>query len=427
MINENSVQAVNNSRWSEQFRKPLYDSYCFAQIPQTIRWLLTGAGSAGLPQDTLGAFAQQYDAVVLFFVDAFGWRFLERYLEQSPLLRRIAQEGVVSKLTSQFPSTTAAHVTTIHTGLPVGQSGVYEWFYYEPRLDDVIAPLLFSFAGDNSVNSLLRTGISPSELFPQKTLYQDLRRADVRSFVFVDHAYAHSPYSQTVFDGAEVVPYKTLPEALLNLRRMLLERQEGKAYYHLYFAHIDAICHRYGPESPHVAAEIENFLMAVDKFFMEGLAGETNRRTLLLITADHAQVAIDPATTIYLNREIPDITPYIRKNRAGKLLVPAGSPRDLFLHINDGHLDDAHALLGRNFEGRAEVHRVADLIADDFFGCDEPSPVFLSRVGDLVILPYAHESVWWYEKGRFEQVFYGSHGGLMPEEMDTILLVQPYV
>ena len=86
--------------------------------------------------------------MVLLFIDAFGWRFFERYADDYPLLRRILDEGYVTKLTSQFPSTTAAHVTTIHTGLPVDQSGVFEWFYYEPTIDALIAPLTFSFAGD---------------------------------------------------------------------------------------------------------------------------------------------------------------------------------------------------------------------------------------------------------------------------------------
>jgi len=42
-------------------------------------------------------------------------------------------------------------------------------------------------------------------------------------------------------------------------------------------------------------------------------------------------------------------------------------------------------------------------------------------VGNLVILSYRYESVWWYEKGKFEQNFYGHHGGLTPQEMETIL------
>jgi hypothetical protein len=29
--------------------------------------------------------------------------------------------------------------------------------------------------------------------------------------------------------------------------------------------------------------------------------------------------------------------------------------------------------------------------------------------------------VWWYEKGKYEQKFFGHHGGLTPQEMETIL------
>jgi hypothetical protein len=34
----------------------------------------------------------------------------------------------------------------------------------------------------------------------------------------------------------------------------------------------------------------------------------------------------------------------------------------------------------------------------------------------------AGEAVWWYEKDKFEQRFYGHHGGLTPQEMEIPLL-----
>jgi len=148
MIDPESLAAVESARFSNQFMRPIYDSYGFAQIPQTIRYCLTDSDQKGVPFGERDDLYQKYDAVVLVFADAFGWRFFEHFHQRSPFLRRAVEQGLVSKLTSQFPSTTAAHVTTIHTGLPVGESGVYEWYYYEPLLDRVIAPLLFSFAGD---------------------------------------------------------------------------------------------------------------------------------------------------------------------------------------------------------------------------------------------------------------------------------------
>jgi predicted AlkP superfamily pyrophosphatase or phosphodiesterase len=362
--------------------------------------------------------------VILFFVDAFGWRFFDQYQQRSPFLRRAAEQGLISKLTSQFPSTTAAHVTTIHTGLPVGESGVYEWYYYEPLLDRMIAPLLFSFAGDKSRDTLKSAGVSARALYPSRTLYHDLQPHGVDAVVLQPHTYAASPYTQVVAHGARVVPYRTLPEALVTLGQ-LLDRQKGKAYYFLYIDSIDTICHRYGPESAHTAAEIEVFLATMELIFHRRMA-ESKRRALFLLTADHGQVAIDPATTIYLNQRFPQIQSYLMTNRAGQPLAPAGSSRDMFLHIKEPHLEEAHAFLRQALDGHAEVYRVRELIEQGFFGINPPSEAFLSRVGNLVILPYQRESVWWYEKGRFEQKYYGSHGGLTREEAETLLLVQSY-
>ena len=98
----------------------------------------------------------------------------------------------------------------------------------------------------------------------------------------------------------------------------------------------------------------------------------------------------------------------------------------MFLHIKDAYLDQAQAFLQQALAGRAEIYRVQQLIDQGFFGITAPSAAFMSRVGNLVILPYAHETVWWYEAGRFEQKFYGSHGGLSRDEMETLLLALPY-
>src|SRR5689334_1231077 len=121
MLNTVSLNAIAHAKFSHRFVKPCYESYCFSNLPATILFLLTGQGKSALPPDVFGNLPTRYNKVVLLFLDGFGWRFFERYAEKYRFLRTIASQGVVSKLTSQFPSTTAAHVTCIHTGLDVGQ------------------------------------------------------------------------------------------------------------------------------------------------------------------------------------------------------------------------------------------------------------------------------------------------------------------
>ena len=141
MFNEESINLVDSARFNQYFYKPLYESYSFAQIPTTIQRLLTG-GEGGLPSKILAHLPTAYRKVVLILVDGFGWRFLTRHLDRYPFLKRFADQGVISKLTSQFPSTTAAHITTLNSGLSVGETGIYEWLYYEPAIDAIISPLI---------------------------------------------------------------------------------------------------------------------------------------------------------------------------------------------------------------------------------------------------------------------------------------------
>ena len=386
-----------------QFIKPRYDSGGFAGIPTRI----TEAFSSG-----------QYEVVILFLVDAFGWRFFERF-QDAAFLKRIAQQGQIEKLTSQFPSTTAAHLTTIHTGWNVGQSGVYEWYYYEPQLDAVIAPLLFSYAGTQERDTLKPSKIEPALLYPRGVFYPELRRRGVTPYVFGSREYTPSTYSNVVMDGAELRGFKTLSESLVNLG-LLIEKQTHPTYVHLYFDKIDTLCHEYGPTAPQTEAECETFLLMMENFFERVFKGK--KRLLFLMTADHGASEVDPQTTIFLNTHpnFKGFERFIKTNRRRQLLVPAGSARDMFLHVQADLLDEAQYFLEKRLDGKADVVKTEALIADGYFGAGV-SARFRERVGNLVILPHRYESVWWYEKDRFDMKFYGHHGGLTPQEMETVL------
>lgn len=386
------------------FVQPRYDEGGFASLPQRIfNWLTMGT----------------YDRVVLFVLDGFGWRFFEKFHDTAGL-DALARHARLEKLTSQFPSTTSVHVTTLHTGQRVGEHALLEWNMYEPTLDAVIVPLLFSFAGTMERDTLAGKA-DPTAIYPTERWYLSLQKQGIEATVIQHGEYTRSTYSRTLLQGCRLLGYKTLAEGFTHLEQTLRQAQ-GKAFVHFYYDRIDALSHDYGPTAPQTEAEIQAFWLLFD-FFLRRLS-LLGGRTLFLLTADHGAVEVNPATTLYLNTDarFTGLERFLRRNGRGEVIAPVGACRDFFLFIQPGALEEAQAFLAQRLEGRAEVWRVDEMIASGWFG-SQVSPRFRARCGDLVILPYAGEAVWWYEKDRFEQKYYGHHGGLTPQEMEVPLLL----
>ena len=412
MINHKSIEAVKAASWNSHFCRPLYESYCFSKIPGTILSLL-GKKTDALPQD---CFVEgHYDSVILFLIDGFGWQFLEKNYSKYPFLARFFREGIVSKLTSQFPSTTAAHITTLCSGSEVGQTGVYEWFFHEPQLGRVIAPLLYSFAGDKKCGSL-KGIIAPEKILPPCTIFQQLKNEGISSYIFQPKDISHSVYSNWMFRGGQVQSYDRFSKCLSTVLPMV---SQGGLFY-VYFGDIDSDSHYHGMDSKEVEKSMDKCFTALEEFWKQ--LSQTKQNVACLVTADHGMTPIDPATTFFLNREMPNLEQVIERGRDNCLLTPAGSCRDYFLHVVPEKLQETKKLLSQVLEGRAVVCEVAELIEGGFFGSKKVSTNFLDRVGNLVILPHGNHSIWWYEKDRFDQKFFAMHGGLTRAEMETIFL-----
>ena len=415
MLLQQSIKAVAETRESAHFARPLYDTFGFAQLPHLLRSCWGGKPSF-LHEELIKKLPHPPEVVVTILIDGFGWTFFERFAEL-PILARMEKEGVLAKCTTQFPSTTTAHITTFHSGAPVSTSGIWEWYYYEPLLDDIFSPFRFTIHR-NDIIEPAPDGYE-TELFGQNTLYQEFLARGIRPHAYLSARYSESPYSRVAMAGAELCSFESIPEAFVTLREHM-KAETGPAYHALYFDPVDKISHRHGPQSPHVEAEIRSLLTT----FERELTREPLRpRTLFLLTADHGHIAVNPDETIYLDALVPRAQTWLQRNRRGQSLLPGGSPRDMMLYIQDTYLEEAHQTLSQTLDGRASVHLVSELLEEGLFG-PQPGPQLRARLGNLLVLPLPHEMVWWRGSGpNPTQIHHrGHHGGLSTDEIEIPLL-----
>ncbi|MDD4937424.1 MAG: alkaline phosphatase family protein [Candidatus Shapirobacteria bacterium] len=399
--------------------KPGYKENSFNQIIPTIEYFLSGKSkNKKIENEVLNG--KRYDKVVLILVDAFGWCFWEKFKKEINFLKKAERNGTILKLISQFPSTTTAEITTILTDTPVNEHGMYEWRYFEPKVDDIIIPFKFCKNEDKETNTLKREIKDPGLIFPKNNFYKRFKNKGIKPYYFINNMYMKSPFNKSSCKGVNFVVTKNWDDSVKKISKII--KREEKAYYFLYIDGVDAKGHDFGPNSKEFKKEIKTSFEMINTL-VKGISKSKN--TLLLITADHGQIEINPKTTIYLNKVWPEIVKYIKKNKNNKLMVPAGGPRDMFLYIENEYLALVKDNLKNVLKNKADVFETKELLDQGFFGDSKASKKFLERLGNLVVLPFPGESVWWYKKNIFEQKYFGHHGGLTKEEMEIPLILLP--
>ena len=108
--------------------KPDYRGYCLSNVSSTVLSLLgVNPNRTTLPKDALGGTESEIENVVLMLFDGLGYRELLRQTERG-FFGSLAKEGSVRPITTVFPSTTAAALTSVSTGLTPQEHGLPEWF-----------------------------------------------------------------------------------------------------------------------------------------------------------------------------------------------------------------------------------------------------------------------------------------------------------
>ncbi|AXR78400.1 alkaline phosphatase family protein [Natrarchaeobaculum sulfurireducens] len=390
------------------YLEPSYDSYCFANVPETVRRELgvVDGTTRALPEDVLADVDNSYERVFVVLVDGFGLELWKRHREDHPLLERIEERGTVTPLTSIYPSETAAALTTFHTGRLPTSHGVLGWEVYDPADDASYEAFSTTVtAGDESTDYELQ------DVFVGDPIYPALEAAGVDCRHVV-------PFAET-YDGATCHSYGTVDgpghglEGLEEAVEEAFTAAADPAYLFAYLPQVDTVAHAYGTTSDPYREAVRETFDALDRA-LSGLGDTAREDTLVLLTADHGHVDTDPDRNVDLER-FDDVMAALERHGTGEPVRYAGSPRNVHLHLREPEesRDDIRETLEDALE--AQVITREEALECGLFGRGEQSQTFRRRLGDLVVC-HRELSVW-YGSDRPKLELVGMHGGLHPDEM----------
>ena len=416
-----SRAAVRSARLSGGQVRPLYGSYCFSSIPGLIEKTLLGGTSRDCPAWLSAQPMGDFNRVVFIFFDAFGWESLEKFRDTSRALRRFSSDGLILQTTSQFPSTTAAHVTTALSGKSAYQHEVCGWDYYEPRAGRVIRPLKFSDPFSTEAGTLSKLGLTPKGVLPAGDFLSKIAGSGCSVQLHGPAAYFPSEFSSNYVDGKLVTGYSSIEQGLTNVSESL-RSTNGPAYHYLYVDSYDTACHKEGVGSKSANLVAKDVLGHIARFIERDRYG----KTLLVLSADHGQIADKPECSLTLQNVFPSITQYLKRDPSGEVIRFSGGARYLFLHVVEDAIAPVIAQLQTKLSGAATIWTTEELSNAGFLG---PLPVpesYRERLGTVAILPEPGYSVRWHEPPLFAKSEYSGHGGVSPQEMETPLILYPF-
>ena len=352
----------------------------------------------GVAHDLLGALAGSSEAlppvrsVVLCVIDGLGAIQLRGHAGHA---RRLA--GAMAKkdvLSSVFPSTTAAALTSLLTGSDPGRHGLVGYQVRDPQRGVLI----------NQLSGWEKAGADASAWQAEATVFERAAAQGRPALAVGLPEYAHSGFSAATLRGADFRAARSAADRMA-LALALAEEHDGALVY-CYLPEVDKAGHKHGVASAEWVAALEDLDAAMPSSVPSGVG--------VLVTADHGMVDVPRSRHLIIDEHSP--------LQSGVAAI-AGEPRMLHVYLEDAARADEIAAWWRSgLEGTADVLTRDQAVQGGLFGA-EVTPEAADRVGDLVV---PARGVWALYDGAAEdqraQGMVGQHGSLSPEELRVPLL-----
>ena len=327
----------------------------------------------------------------VLLVDGLGWNQLREHASWAPFLSSLPGRSI----TTPVPSTTAASITSLGTGLPPGRHGLVGYTSRVPGTTTLLNALDWNSA------------IDPSSYQPYPDMFARAEAEGVRASVVSKRRFATSGLTRVALAGGTFRGADTVGERVAAVERAFDEAGRDPALVYAYESDLDSTGHRHGPAS----ADWRHQLRAVDAL-AEHLADVVPRGCALVVTGDHGMVEVTPDDHVDV-----DAVPGLWDD----VVLIGGEPRFRHVYTEPGTAEAVAERWRSRLGQRVLVRTREQAQAQGWFGpIDER---VRARIGDVVVAAMGSTvclvpSIWPRE-ARMK----GHHGSLTEVEMLVPCLV----
>ena len=185
------------------------------------------------------------DHLIFVLADGVGLAMMEQLPPDSFLLTHLAAE-----ITTVFPSTTAAALTSLATGEWPTRHAATGWWTHLAEIGSAAAILPFTRRSDR--RPLAELGVTPEQAFPVPPMALGRGRD---CLALLPERIAHSVYSTYAAGANERRGYKSLRQAVDTIVERV-RNSGGSTYTYLYTDQVDRAAHRHGVGDKRVSAAL---------------------------------------------------------------------------------------------------------------------------------------------------------------------------
>lgn len=367
--------------------------------------LITAAGGhsphAPLRSPATGTF-ERSRCLLYLVIDGLGRHQLERHLAQGQGQRFFARHASET-ISTVFPATTAAAVTTFDTGASPTEHAILSWYLHLPDLGCIATVL--------RTTNRLGMPLVPGTF-------------DLQAYYRVPSYVSSIPIHRALLSWKDIpdVPFAAVG-TLWEDRRSYLEldgmvdtaatfaAEPGRRIAYVYWPRYDGLCHELGC----TAADVDAHFDAIDESLGQLVSRLRGTNTTLCVLADHGLVDA-PGTHCVDLSTVPGFLDCLAT-------APAGDQRQQSCFVRPAAVDDFLHLVDRELREVCHCIPGTMLLKAGVFGPGEPHPALRQRLGDYVLLCKEGYSLIHTPPGLAPVSMPGAHGGMSAEEIRIPLYV----
>lgn len=330
---------------------------------------------------------RKYKNVVVMVFDGMGVDLLQKVLPSHSFLR----QHLVRSISSVFPPTTCAAMTTYRSALPPIVHGWLAWACYFKEHKKVI-----ELYRDRDLYTQQKLDISPvAERLSYEPIWDKINR------VTGGQVHAQSIYPASIPNGQA----ETLADWFGEIRGAC--EQAGRQYIFAYWNNPDHAMHLSGTYAPDVQEIIRDINRRVRR-----LSSQLSD-TLLIISADHGHVPLEDAVYIDDIEDMVDCLsrPLSLDDRIVSVALKSGKQKH-FLDLFNRYLSQDFVLFSQQ-----------EVLDNHLFGYGKPHERSFDFIGDYIIASVSGKSIRQHQPGEVIPDLKSAHAGLTKAEMLVPLIL----